>query len=130
MWVEKISAVTDSEVFLRHASSQTPYEPIFGYWQEQFFPKTVAGPIEMIDGQYYNMTNPNSLVYDTEELWTRFTLDEREKMLQFASYQQPEWDIPPIQHTLNAISLVSLILAILLPGGYLIWEKLKKKKQT
>lgn len=130
MYVDKISPVTDSETFLEHASSQIPYEPIFGYWQEQFFAKVTKGPIEMTDGQYYNMTNPYSLVYGTDELWTRFTLDEREEMLQFASYQQPDWDIPPIQHTLNAISLVSLIVVILLSGGHLIREKLKKKKQA
>jgi len=130
MVVQQISLALDNETFINQASSRYPYEALFGYDLEQFTPKVVPGPIEMTDGEYYNMTNPNSLVYDTEELWTRFTLDEREKMLQFASYQQPKWDIPPIQHTLNAISLVSLILAILLPGGYLIWEKLKKKKQT
>jgi hypothetical protein len=108
-YVEKILVIPDMYVFENHASSFYPYEPIFGYENEEFSARLVPGSIYLEEDGYYNMTNPRSLVYDSEELFARFITEEREKLEQFAHYQQLDWDIPPMQHFLNTVSAVTFV---------------------
>ena len=121
--VSGIMDITDNLVFSNQASSLHPYENIFGYGQEEFLTQLVPGSIFLEESGFYNLTNPRSLVYDTDELFARFTIDQRETMEQFAQYQQPDWSIPRIQLVLNGISGATF-WAILGYGVYLLVRRL------
>ena len=67
-----ISGVTptfDNMVFRNHVTTIRTYENIFGYNQEEFNPKIKPGSIYLEENGYFNLTNPRSLVYDTDELF-------------------------------------------------------------
>ena len=60
------------------------------------------------------------------ELFTQFSVDERDMMISFANYQQPDWDLPKIFYILNAFSLVGLIFTIAALAAFFIPRLLRK----
>lgn len=121
-YVSDVMEVTDNMVFTSHATSLYPYEPIFGYDLEAFLTRLEPGSIYREENQTYNLTNPRSLVYDTDERFARFTTNQKEMMEQFVHYQQPDWDLPPIQGILNTLSGGSF-LAVLGWGMVLVLKR-------
>jgi hypothetical protein len=117
-------------VFIQRSSSLKPNENIFGYDEEEFTPHLKPGSIYLEEDGYYNLTNPRSLVYDTDELFTRFTLDQREMMEEFVHYKQPDWDIPRIQHILNRVSGGTFILVMGYVAYYLIWGRKRERMHS
>lgn len=117
-YVSEVQEVTDNMVFASQASSLHPYEPIFGYALEDFATKLEPGSIYDEENGTYNLTDPRSLVYDSDELFARFSTDEKAMMEQFAHYQQPDWEIPQVQHILNTMSGVSVLVVLGWGGWY------------
>jgi len=128
-YVSDVMEVTDSMVFSSHATSLYLYEAIFGYDLEEFSTRLEPGSIYQEEDGYYNLTNPRSLVYDTDELFVRFSLDQREMMEDFVHYRQPDWDIPKTQHLLNTISGGTFILMAGYGAYYLIWGRRKEREE-
>jgi hypothetical protein len=115
---EKITPVTiiaDIDVwqgFSDGASSIKPYEPVFGYKLEEFKPQIQLGNVLEEENGYFNMTNPESLVFpeiNGLKPFERFKVRERDKLETFLERQQPAWNIPVVQKILNQISLIALI---------------------
>jgi hypothetical protein len=107
------SKILDMDVFQNHASSLTPYEPIFGYQLEDFHPLTRPGPVSEITDNHFNMTNPASLVFPEENSlypFQRIGTDEKDKFEQFVNHKQPDWKVPAIQVILDNVMIWSLIL--------------------
>lgn len=129
VYVAEVKDVIDYQVFSNHVTSLYPYDPIFGYNLEDFSTQLIPGSIYIEEDGYYNMTNPRSLVYDSEELFERFTIEEREMMEQFAHYRQPDWNIPPLQNWLNTLSGVTF-LVILGYGLVLLGRRLSGFRQN
>lgn len=129
-FVAEVVDVFDYQVFSNHATSLFPYEPIFGYHNEEFLTKLKPGSIYLEEDGYYNLTNPRSLVYDTDELFARFTLDQREMMEEFAHYRQPDWDIPEIQHILNRISGGTFIFVLVYGAYYFFWGRKRERTRS
>lgn len=118
--VRVIAEDQDIEVFDRHSSSLIITEPAMGYDQKAFHPLVVPGSIYLQDGEYLNMTNPASLVYPQENgltLFERFKVTERDKLEQFANRRQPDFKLPPSQHFLNILSVVTLIIELTVLSG-------------
>jgi hypothetical protein len=111
-YISEVKNIFDHQVISNRATSLFPYDPLFGYNLEDFSTKLQPGSIYQVEDGFFNLTNPRSLVYDSDETFARFTTDQREMMEQFAHYQQPDWDIPRIQHTLNAISGITLLIIL------------------
>ena len=108
--ITKIDNMNEIFAIPAGTSSLMPYEAVFGYKLETFKAETIQGPITLTDGEYYNMTNPYHLVYSNDPSFRRFTKDEYQMMETFASYKQPEWNIPTIQIVLNIIGVITLII--------------------
>jgi len=110
--ISKIGNVEEVLAISEGTSSQFPCEGIFGYGLETFKAETIEGPIIMTDGEHYNMTNPYYLVYSDDHSFRRFTKDQYQMMETFASYKQPDWDIPTIQIVLIMIGVITLVLIL------------------
>ncbi|MEJ2486418.1 MAG: hypothetical protein P8Y68_11855, partial [Anaerolineales bacterium] len=129
-FISEVAPAFDNMVFSDHVTTIRTYENIFGYDQEEFTPQLKPGSIYLEEDGYYNLTNPRSLVYDTDELFTRFTLDQREMMEEFVHYKQPDWDIPRIQHILNRVSGGTFILVVGYVAYYLIWGRKRERMHS
>ena len=125
-----VEDVIDFQVFSSQATSLYPYEPIFGYDLEEFSTQLEPGSIYLEKNGAYNLTNPRSLVYDSDELFARFTTDQKEMMEQFARYEQPDWNIPSIQHILNTVSLVTFVLIVFYGIYYVVWGRKREGKRS
>ena len=125
--VVDVEDVIDFQVFSSHATSLYPYEPIFGYDLEEFSTQLEPGSIYLEKNGTYNLTNPRSLVYDSDELFARFTTDQKEMMEQFAHYEQPDWNIPSTQHTLNTVSLVTFVLIVFYGIYNVVWGRRRER---
>jgi hypothetical protein len=113
--ITQILDIGDWEVFVEHASSYRPYEPLFGYSLETFHPTIHVGSVFEEDDGYFNITNPSSLVFpemNNSYPFERIKTAEREKLDTFIRHKQPSWKIPNSQRFLNILSLVSLIFSI------------------
>lgn len=129
--VRQILTIQDLDGFLQSASSYQTYEVLFGYALENFAAQTHPGSVFETEDGYYNMTNPASLVFPTDNgvyPFERIKVAEREKLEIFVNRGQPDWRIPTIQKYLNYFSLFSLLLCL---GEVLILAMLsvRRKKQ-
>lgn len=115
--VETNQDIADFDVFKVHSSNLQPYEPIFGYNLENFHPTTSAGNVNARDGEYFNFTNPASLVFPKENnlfIFERISTSQQEEFYQFINYKQPEWKRPLIQHILDMLMTATIILTPIL----------------
>jgi hypothetical protein len=117
--VTQIAEINPRVGFIENATSILPYEPIFGYRLEEFEPQIHLGSVFEEDRGYFNMTNPESLVFpelNNLQPFERFKVSEREQLRAFLERQQPGWNIPVAQKILNIFSLLAatLVAGILL----------------
>lgn len=113
--VTKISDIQDWDAFKEDASSFRIYEPLFGYDLENYAPEIHPGSVYEVDGEYFNMTNPVSLVFpelNSTYPFERIRVADRDKLEVFLQRGQPDWQIPRIQKVLNAFSLFSLVVCL------------------
>jgi len=113
--VRRLAEISPQTGFMELASSIAPYEPIFGYYLEDFTPQTHLGSVYEIDDGYFNMTNPVSLVFpeiNNIEPFERIRSNERDKLETFLNRRQTEWNLPITQKILNPLSLVGLLISI------------------
>jgi hypothetical protein len=111
--ITKISDVKDADTFMRGASSLKPYEPVFGYWLEQFSAKTVEGNVFSRDGDFFNMTNPTSLVFPQREStqpFERIKAADVAKLRAFVQRRQPDWNVPSVLGWLNWVAIVTVAI--------------------
>lgn len=97
------------------ASSQYPYEPIYGYKHETFTAKEKGSPFKIVDGRY-NFTHPNSLIFYSSEYpqFSGFSLDQLEDLDNFLNFNKVDWKLPKMFHIANIITLYGNIFVILL----------------
>ena len=96
-------------------SSQFPYEPIYGYALETFKPKE-AGSVYKVSNNYYNFTNPNSLLFfnNNYQQFTGFSIEQKDDLDNFLSFKKVNWKLPKIFYIANYISLYLYIVVIFL----------------
>lgn len=116
--VMRVDNINEPDVFKERSSSRTPYEPLFGYDNETFKADTIAGPVDLVRDDRFNLTNPASLVFP--ELnglrpFERIHVSDRENLQRFVNRRQPDWKYPAILDWLNGLALATLTgcLAIL-----------------
>ena len=127
--VDKVASIEEDAVFLEHATNVLYYEPLFsrydridGYQLEGFDARVHPGAVTEIDNDYYNMTNPASLLFPKENNlrpFERIKVGEEEQLQAFLQRRQPQWKMPTIQTLLNWVSLGAFILTlglIFMPG--------------
>jgi hypothetical protein len=122
--------------FVEDASSIYPYEPAVGYHLEDFAAQIQLGNVFRIDNGYYNMTNPESLVFpemNNLQLFERFKVSERDKLEAFLERRQSGWSIPSTLKILNVLSLITVIFTVgvlLMPPFFQIVYALKQRKSS
>lgn len=107
--------VRDWEAIPRGVTTLKPYEPVFGYGNPDFPARIHPGPVSEPNDGFFNLTNPASLTFPESnggELFSLFTVEDRERMEQFIQRRQPVWMIPGTQILLNAISASAVIIAL------------------
>jgi hypothetical protein len=117
----EVTAITDQEsntqALQDGSSNLNLYDPIFGYGLENFHPETKAGSIWDVSDGYFNMTNPSGFVFpesNNTRPFERIRVQDRDKLMAFANYLQPEWKIPVYQKVCNWISALTLAFVTLI----------------
>jgi hypothetical protein len=118
----------DEEVFLAYATNLLEYEalysendPVKGYNVEAFNSRVQVQPggVTIRDGEYFNITNPASLVFPEEnglQPFERIKVDDEDELQAFVERRQPRWKLPVLQVILNWLSLAAFILSVGLVG--------------
>jgi hypothetical protein len=121
----EVTAISDAEsntqAIQNGMSNLNLYEPIFGYYLENFHPEIKAGSIWDTSAGYFNMTNPSGYVFpdvNNTRPFEKIRVDDREKLAAFAKHNQSEWEIPLYQKVCNWISALTLVLVTLFMGAY------------
>lgn len=110
-----VSGVDNTDALLLHESNLEPYEPIFGYYLENFHPEIHTGSIWEVNDGYYNMTNPSGFVFpeiNGSRAFERIPVSEKAELLAFASHKQPDWKIPLYQRVLDWVSGLSFLAVL------------------
>ena len=108
-----IKNIGETEGVNRGVSSLKLYEPIFGYSLENFHHQLIAGNVNEVDGGYFNVTNPASLVFPEENklvLFERISIEDDENFIAFIHHLQPSWQRPHYQHVFDSVSVLIFIL--------------------
>ena len=108
---------------LPDSSNLYMFEPVFGYNNEDFRPKVQPGPVNEVQNDYFNMTNPASLVYPEEnqlQLFERIRLAEKSQFQDFTNRRQPDWKRPVMQTLLDRVAEISLIIFSLILMHFLL----------
>lgn len=95
------------------------YNPIFGYSLENFHPEIKVGSVWDVSDGYFNMTNPSGYVFpesNNTRPFERIRVEDREKLLAFANYYQPDWEIPMYQRVCNWISALTFAFVVFFLG--------------
>jgi hypothetical protein len=124
---------SNTQALQRGESNLELYEPIFGYFLENFRPEIKAGSIWDVSDGYFNMTNPSGYVFPESNYtrpFERIRIQDRDKLQAFAKYGQPEWEIPVYQSVCNWISGLSLVFAVLFLGAYSLQVLLASVRHT
>ncbi|MDD5367991.1 MAG: hypothetical protein PHQ40_02805 [Anaerolineaceae bacterium] len=116
-WID--ATISDDQTFRYQASTLIPYDPVFGYYLEDFHPEVVEGSVRKETNGYFNMTNPAGFVFpevNQTQPFERIKVIDADKIIKFLSYNEPNWGIPTQQKLLNTLSLATLasILTIIL----------------
>jgi len=107
-----VSQAENTDALLLHESNMDPYEPIFGYYLENFHPEIHAGSIWDVSDGYYNMTNPSGYVFpeiNGSRPFERIPVSETAELQAFANHKQPDWKIPLYQQVLDWVSGLSFV---------------------
>jgi hypothetical protein len=133
--VTHIEAINPRVGFVESASSIMPYEPIFGYRLEEFKPHIHLGSVFEEDHGYFNMTNPESLVFpelNGLQPFEKFKVSERDQLQAFLERGQRQWNIPAAQRILSTVSLLALLWSagILLAAPAISWLLAIRDKPT
>ena len=118
-----------TQALIQRTSNLNPYEPIFGYFLENFHPEAKPGSVWDVSGGYYNMTDPTGYVFpeiNGSRPFALIPLAEKAEMTAFVNHFVPDWKIPLRQQILDWVSLISSIIAGLIFSGYLLqpfWKR-------
>lgn len=108
---------------LENSTDNNPYEPVFEYDLKSFAPELHTGSVWDESDGYFNLTNPASLVYATENnayAFERIRVSDWEQMEDFVNHRQPDWARPPLQGTLDFLMAIGAIVVPILLAGYFI----------
>ena len=119
--VSTIMQSTDTLALMSGASNFQPYEPIFGYFLENFHSKLTPGSVWKEQDGFYNMTNPSGYVFPKENgtlPFERIRVGEEENLRAFLQHEVPDWKIAIYQQIFNWVSGLTFVLLIL----FLFWD--------
>ena len=105
--VTSIENVSDAAAVANNVSSLLPYEPLFGYYLEDWTADVTVGPINEVVGGKFNMTNPSSLVFPyfvNLRPFDRIAESDRRNLEAFASRRVPDWPLPPVTEWLIVLA--------------------------
>ncbi len=111
----------NTQALSRHVSNLRPYEPIFGYYLENFHPEIKVGSIWEVSDGYYNMTNPTGYVFpeiNGNRAFERIRVEDTEKLVNFSKRYQPNWKIPVYQQVLDWVSGLTFVFVLVFLGIY------------
>jgi hypothetical protein len=103
-------SVDNTQALRLHLSNIAPYDPIFGYFDENLHSEIRPGSIWEISDGYYNMTNPSGYVFpeiNNSRPFERIPVTEKAQLEAFASHRDPGWKIPLYQQILDWVSGLS-----------------------
>jgi hypothetical protein len=125
-----VDKTSNTNALLTHSSNLDPYDPIFGYFLENFHPQITTGPVSSVSDGYYNMTNPAGYVFpgiNGTKPFERIPVDQESELEAFVNHRQPDWKIPAYQRILDWISgltfLAAMIVLILYAGRRLLGKR-------
>jgi hypothetical protein len=125
--IRGIADIKDVEVFKRHSSNLYQlYDAIFGYELEDFQPKVQTGSVFKEEDGYYNMTNPASYVFPTEnglQVYERFRVDQKAELELFINRRQPDFKISTLQTVSNIINVIAVVLLVF----YIFFNVIKRR---
>ncbi len=94
------------------------YEPIFGYFGEQFPVKQLRpGPVRVPVGNRFNLKNPACYLFPREnncQPGDHFLISQKADAENFINYKPIKFDMPVLQYIANWISLLVVLLLIML----------------
>ena len=109
------SDISNTDAMLLHESNLQPYEPIFGYFLEDFHPEIHAGSVWDVSDGYYNMTNPSGYVFpeiNNSRPFERIPVSQQAELLAFTKHEQPDWKIPVYQQVLDWVSGLTFLVVV------------------
>lgn len=118
--IEGIAATTGvqrNDAFLDGTSQQLCYEAALGYRLQGMKGGLVGGRIDTVSDGRLNMFDPSCYVYPHENSCapgTRFDLQRRQAMLDFASYRPLPYALPRLHQSLAHLSRLALLVTLLL----------------
>ena len=121
-------SIDNTQAVATHTSNLRLYDPIFGYFLENFHPEVKPGSVWDVSGGYYNFTDPTGYVFpevNGSRPFARIPTTEKDQLDAFVKRRIPDWNIPISQQILDWVSLISSIAAGLCFSGYLLQQLLK-----
>lgn len=113
--VERLIVVSDADALPMRASSLLPYDPLFGYDNLGFTPRTRAGDVRQVDAGSWNMTNPASLVFAAEnglQPFERIRESDRANLDALLSRRQPDWRAPMALRALIVAAVIATLVCV------------------
>jgi hypothetical protein len=118
--VERIvPAMNDYEVIIYQSSNvKNHYEPLFLDDNRLLLAQVHAGSVYDVEGGYYNMTDPTSLVFPQSPdstLFQRIRVSDSAQLDAFVHRRQPDWKLPAVQIVLDwaaGLAFLGLLLAL------------------
>lgn len=113
--VDRVAAVDDMTALASGASSQRPYEPLFGYMLEEFASELLPGDVHDVRAGAFNLSNPAGYVFPEENdshPFARIVESDRESLDLFVARASTDWTLPTTQVWANRLSTAALIAAL------------------
>jgi len=112
-----------------HTSNLRLYDPIFGYFLENFHPEVKPGSVWDVSDGYYNFTDPTGYVFpevNGSRPFARIPINEKDKLDAFVKQSIPDWKIPVTQQILDWVSLIASVASGFFLFSYillLLWKR-------
>jgi hypothetical protein len=117
MTVTAVAAgIDNTKALLLNETNLQPYDPIFGYQLESFYPEISAGSVWIVSDGYYNMTNPTGYVFpevNGSRPFERIQVGDEANLALFLEHKQPNWKLPLHQQVLDWVSGLSFAAVVL-----------------
>jgi len=111
------TGVQRNDAFTESNSQKLCYEAALGYQLQGMKDVLAPGNIDIVVAGKLNMFNPSCYVYPHENTCapgTRFDLQRRDAMLDFARYRPLPYSVPKLHQSLVLLSLLAMLVTLLL----------------
>ncbi len=119
----------NTQALATHTSNLRLYDPIFGYFLENFHPEAKPGSVWDVSDGYYNFTDPTGYVFpevNGSRPFARIPINEKDKLDAFVKQSIPDWKIPVTQQILDWVSLIASVASGFFLFSYillLLWKR-------